>query len=126
LVEDSPTQAQQIAAHLSGHGLEVLVADDGPVALDMAYQQQPDVIVLDINLPSMSGYQVCRRLGRDERTAHIPVIMLTVANASDQIIGGLEAGAEDYIPKDEFAPANLIGSLGSLGLLTYPPEDTSW
>jgi DNA-binding response OmpR family regulator len=126
LVEDSPTQVQQIAAHLSGHGLEVLVADDGPAALDVAYQQQPDVVVLDVNLPSMSGYQVCRRLRRDETTAQIPVIMLTVADASEQILNGLEAGAEDYIPKDEFALENLIGSLCSLGVMAYPPEDQSW
>ena len=62
LVEDSPTQAQQLAAELESYALQVLVADDGPIALDMAYEQQPDVIVLDINLPSMSGYQVCEIL----------------------------------------------------------------
>jgi DNA-binding response OmpR family regulator len=123
LVEDSPTQAQQIAAHLVEHALDVLIADDGPVALQIADEGQPDVIVLDINLPSMSGYQVCKRLKRDESTAHIPVIMLTVAGDSDHMLNGLEVGATDYIPKDEFAIENLIASLGSLGFIQQSTED---
>ena len=117
LVEDSPTQAQQIAANLEAQSLRVVVADDGPVALQLADEHQPDVIVLDINLPSMSGYQVCKRLKRDHNTAHIPVIMLTSAYSSDNIMSGLEDGAEDYIPKDEFAAENLVVSLSSMGFI---------
>jgi two-component system cell cycle response regulator len=117
LVEDSPTQAKQLAYDLESEMTQVIIADDGPVALQMAYEQQPDVIVLDINLPSMSGYQVCSRLKRDESTSHIPVIMLTAADSSDNMMTGIEAGAEDYIPKDDFAVENLLNTLNAMGFI---------
>jgi DNA-binding response OmpR family regulator len=117
LVEDSPTQAKQLAADLESEMAHIIIADDGPAALQMAYEHQPQVIVLDINLPSMSGYQVCRRLKLDKDTTHIPVIMLTSADSSDNMMSGIEAGAEDYIPKDEFAVENLLNTLTAMGFI---------
>lgn len=116
LVEDSPTQAIEIIAHLQRYGLNVIRAEDGVAGLRMVDEHRPDLIVLDVNLPKMDGYQVCRRLKRDPQTASIPVIMLTVADSSEATLIGLEAGADDYIPKDIFAADNLVATLQSFGL----------
>lgn len=117
LVEDSPTQAQQIAAHLSDREVDVMLAPDGPQALRLIARTIPDLIVLDINLPTMNGYQVCRRIKRDPETADIPVIMLTSANEAADMMRGIEAGAVDYIPKDEFAVDHLLLVLTQMNIL---------
>lgn len=117
LVEDSETQALQVAAHLSGRDIDVVIAKDGPQGLRLINSMKPDLVILDINLPTMSGYQVCRRLKRDPNTQHIPVIMLTSASAAEDMMRGMEAGAVDYIPKDEFAVDHLLNTLFSMGLL---------
>lgn len=118
LVEDSPTQAQEIKINLERHGFHVFVAEDGLTGLRLVDLHQPDLVVLDLNLPDMDGYQICRRLKRDPNTSQIPVIMLTVADSSDATLTGLEAGADDYIPKDTFANENLLSTLQALGV--YP------
>lgn len=117
IVEDSPTQAKQIANQLAQYKISVLIATDGPEALRMVDERCPDLIVLDVNLPTMSGYQVCSRLKRDPDTAHIPVIMLTSSDNSDSMLAGLNAGAMDYIPKDVYAAKNLLETLRSIGLI---------
>lgn len=88
----------------------------GLTALRMVDELHPDLVVLDVNLPKMDGYQVCRRIKRDPNTAGIPVIMLTVADSSGATMTGLEAGADDYIPKDIFANENLISTLQAFDL----------
>lgn len=114
LVEDSPTQAIEIIAALKQCGFDVISAADGLVGLDMVYEHHPVLVVLDVQLPTMNGYQVCRRLKRDPQTASIPVIMMTVADSSDATLAGLEAGADDYIAKDVFAGENLTATLNAL------------
>ena len=111
IVEDSPTQAKSIAAMLENHRVQTIIASDGLQGLCAASEQQPDLVILDVNLPQMDGYQVCRRLKRDKNTAHIPVIMLTVSDSSEATVQGLEVGADDYIPKDNWATENLFTSL---------------
>src|SRR5689334_20383164 len=112
LVEDSPTQAQKIAAMIKFVcGLNVIVAKDGFEALRSVESSHPDVVVLDVNLPGMDGHQVCRRLKRDQNTAHIPVIMLASGDSSQAAIDALDSGADDYIPKDVFATDNLMSTL---------------
>ena len=103
--------------------LPVHIAGDGPEGLRAVDEYQPDVILLDINLPSMSGYQVCSRLKRDEETALIPIIMLTASDGSDDILRGLNVGATDYIAKDAFAVDNLMTTLRTIGLLDHDVED---
>lgn len=117
VVEDSPTQAEQLAGQLSQRGVDVLLATDGPEALRAVDEHRPAAVILDVNLPSMSGYQVCRRLKRDENTAEIPVIMLTSSDSSDDTLRGLNVGATDYIPKDAFATDNLVATLQGIGVL---------
>lgn len=117
IVEDSATQAKQVAAHLTEHDIDVIVANDGPQALRLIAYHKPDLVVLDINLPKMDGYQVCRRLKRDPETREIPVIMLTHAAEAEDKMQGMEAGALDYIPKSQFAVKRLIEVMNELGLL---------
>ncbi len=117
LVEDSPTQAQQIREVLESVGLTVRIATDGPDGIREAIENPPDLIVLDIKLPSMDGYQVCRRLKRAEETQNIPVIMLTDKAGAKETMTGLNAGADDYIPKDIFAAEHLMETLRELGVL---------
>lgn len=117
LIEDSKTQAAQIKATLESLGLQVRVAYDGPDGLRAALEQRPALIVLDVKLPTMDGFQVCRRLKRAPETQSIPVIMLTEKDGAQSTLSGLQAGADDYIPKDIFATEHLVNTLTELGLL---------
>jgi DNA-binding response OmpR family regulator len=117
LIEDSQTQAKQIRDVLESVGLTVSVANDGPDGIREAMENPPDLIVLDIKLPSMDGYQVCRRLKRADETKDVPVIMLTDKTGTKETMIGLKAGADDYIPKDVFAAEHLMETLRELGVL---------
>ncbi|RPI98229.1 MAG: response regulator [Chloroflexi bacterium] len=119
LVEDSQTQAIQIKLVLENAGdVDVEVAPTGLDGLRLARDLNPALIILDIVLPDMDGFQVCRRLKRDPVTMGIPVIMLTEKSSANATASGLQAGADDYIPKDIFAAEHLIETLRELGLLT--------
>lgn len=117
LVEDSRTQALRLQLELLRYGLAIEIATSGVGGLAAARAQLPDLIVLDVDLPELDGYSVCRALKADTRTAHIPVVMLTRRDDAQDALAGLELGAADYIPKDIFAEHNLVESLRHLGLL---------
>lgn len=117
VVEDSRTQAKQLENRLLEYGVQVVVAYDGLTGLQMAMEYHPDLIVLDMKLPKMDGVQVCQRLKRSKDTTHIPVIILSSADDPDNTMAGLNAGAEDYIPKDIFAATYLLDTLRSYGLV---------
>lgn len=117
IIEDSETQALQVAAHLSRFDISVLIAKDGPQGLRLADVHQPALIVLDVNLPSMNGYQVCRRIKRDISTQNIPVVMLTTANTPADKLKGLNAGADGYIIKGATAIDQLLDILYELQLI---------
>lgn len=117
LVEDSKTQAKQIADVLVSVGLEVEIVEDGAEAIRAVLSKPPDLIVLDVKLPSMDGFQVCRRLKRTEETKNIPIIMMTGKTGTKETMTGLKAGADDYIPKDIFAAEHLMETLKELGVV---------
>jgi CheY-like chemotaxis protein len=117
LVEDSRTQALRFQLVLARHGLMVEIASNGDRALAAVRDRQPAAIILDIDLPDTTGYQLCRTIKEDPTTAHIPVVMLTHRDAAHDTLDGLQVGAEDYIPKDSFAEQNLVESLQQLGIL---------
>ncbi len=117
LIEDSKTQAAQIKDTLESMGLRVRVAYDGPEGLREATENPPALIVLDVKLPTMDGFQVCRRLKRNPATQDIPVVMLTEKADPKATMSGLRAGADDYIPKDIFAAEHLVNTLQELGIL---------
>jgi DNA-binding response OmpR family regulator len=116
LIEDSITQAREIILFLKRAGIDVVHEEDGPGGLRKIYSLRPDAIVLDVNLPGMDGLQICRRIKRDPEVSGIPVIMLTSADTADATLNGIEAGADDYIPKDRFAIDNLLTTLAAMHL----------
>ena len=117
LIEDSRTQAEQIAAMFEELAMTVRTASDGPEGLRLAVSEKIDCIILDIELPTIDGFQVCRRLRRDPLTSAIPIIMLTDKTHPKAIRAGVDAGADDYIPKDIFAAEHLINTLQTMGIL---------
>jgi two-component system phosphate regulon response regulator PhoB len=99
IVEDEKDLAELIAFHLEQEGYRSLVATDGPSGLELARQQQPDLVLLDLMLPGMMGTEVCRLLKGSEQTAAIPVIMLTAKGEEIDRVVGFEMGADDYVVK---------------------------
>jgi DNA-binding response OmpR family regulator len=117
IIEDSPTQALHTNAVLERSGIQAICATTGLMGLSLARQVHPDLIVLDLQLPDVDGFEVCNQLKADPNTHEIPVIMLTRNDALDSLQKGIECGADDYIPKDAFADAVLIETLRQMGLL---------
>jgi putative two-component system response regulator len=117
IVEDSPSQAQALQQLLLQQGLQVLHALDGRVGVAMARQHQPDVIILDIQMPEMNGLEACQALKQNDLTRHIPIVMLTAQIEPAVLMQGLDFGAIDFIPKDAFSDTVLIETLGQLKLL---------
>jgi CheY-like chemotaxis protein len=117
VVEDSPTQAMHMQALLEREGLEVLLAPDGPTDLQVAQELHPDLIVLDVQMPGMNGFQVCKRLKSKRDTKDIPIIMFTRHDEQEAVLLGLQTGAVDYIPKDAFADAVLLETLRQMKII---------
>ena len=99
VVEDDFDISNMLRIYFSGQGYEVEVAPRGNDALAMTRKQIPDLIMLDIMLPDMNGYDVCRELRTTTRTSHIPIIFLTQRDERSDRIAGLELGADDYVTK---------------------------
>lgn len=99
VVDDSPTIVEVVKAMLEQAGYEVITAVDGLEALNAARKEKPDLIVLDVMLPKMQGYQVCRLLKFDETYQNIPIIMLTAKTEESAKMTGLKTGADEYLTK---------------------------
>jgi len=99
IVEDDPDISGMLRIYFQSQGYEVEVAQRGEDALEMCRQQLPHIIVLDIMLPDMDGYDICRELRGNLRTSHIPIVFLTQKDERSDKIHGLELGADDYITK---------------------------
>lgn len=99
LIEDSPLQTRQVKRLLEKTGYDVFCTSKGIEGMKMATTLKPDVIILDVVLPDISGYEVCRWIKVREETKGIPVIMLTVKGKLKEKVAGLQIGADDYLPK---------------------------
>lgn len=98
-VDDSPTVLEMLTSILESGGYSVITATDGAEALEMARAERPDLILLDVMLPKLDGYRVCRLLKFDQHYRAIPIIMLT-AKAEDQAVAtGIRTGADQYLTK---------------------------
>lgn len=113
VVEDSLAQRQMISDLLKGSGLTVNVASDGVEALEQVQRYSPDLVVLDIVMPRMNGYEVCRRLKADPKTQHVPVVMCSSKGEEFDRYWGMKQGADAYIAKP-FQPTELIGTVKQL------------
>jgi DNA-binding response OmpR family regulator len=111
MVEDSPPQALKLKLALENSGCHVDWSETGLGGLDIAQQKDFDLIVLDVELPDINGFEVCKRLKADSDLKEIPVVMLTTLDHAEHVMSGLNAGAIDYIPKDAFAETVLIETI---------------
>ncbi len=107
LADDEEDIKTVVAMFLEAQGYEVVTAFDGLDALEKVRTEKPDLILLDIMMPVLDGFEVCRRLKENEETAKIPILILSAAAHVESVNRGLKAGAKDYIVKP-FEPEKLV------------------
>jgi adenylate cyclase len=99
VVDDNETNRDILVARLQAHGYELLQASDGEEALASVAQHRPDLILLDVKMPKLDGFEVCRRLKNDPAIPFTPIILCTARAASQDVVTGLDAGADEYLTK---------------------------
>jgi len=113
IVDDIEANRRLLQAKLEAQYHSVILASNGPQALEMARTHDPEIILLDVMMPGMDGYEVCRRLKADPVTSHIPVVMVTALSDTEDRVRGLDAGAEDFLtkPVDDFLLNSRVNAL---------------
>ena len=114
VVDDSPTERFALIEFLSKHGYSVVTADNGEEGVVKAKAELPDLILMDVVMPGINGYQATRTISREEATRHIPIIMTTSKDAETDKIWGMRQGAKDYITKPIGAD-ELLNKISALG-----------
>ncbi|RYE07056.1 MAG: PleD family two-component system response regulator [Hyphomicrobiales bacterium] len=120
IVDDIPTNVRLLEARLMAEYFEVRTASSGPAALSLLADGQTDIVLLDVMMPEMDGFEVCSRLKADPNTAHIPVVMITALDQPSDRVKGLQAGADDFLtkPVDDVQLMARVKSLVRLKALT--------
>ena len=113
VVEDSPTQRGIIIDVLKGGGLKVSVATDGAEALEQMQASCPDIVVLDVVMPKMNGYELCRKIKTDPKTQNVRVVMCSTKGEEFDRHWGMKQGADAYIVKP-FQPTEFLGTVKQL------------
>ncbi len=113
VVEDNLSQREMIADLLKNNGMSVTVVGDGIEALKQIGKSKPDLVVLDIVMPNMNGYELCRRLKNDLKTKDVPIVMCSSKGEDFDRFWGLRNGADAYIVKP-FQPKELVGTVKQL------------
>jgi twitching motility two-component system response regulator PilH len=114
IVDDSPTERYVTGEMLSKAGFQVVSADSGEEGIAKSKTEMPDLVIMDVVMPGLNGFQACRAITRDEATKHIPVFICTTKDQETDKIWGMRQGARDYIVK----PVNqqeLLGKIAALG-----------
>jgi len=99
IVDDTPANVHILQARLAANGYDIVTATDGEEALAVVREAQPDLILLDVMMPKLDGFEVCRRLRSDAAIPFIPIIMVTAKSEPKDIVAGLEAGGDEYLAK---------------------------
>lgn len=99
IVDDSPTQAHALRTALERHGFDIATAGDGHEGVRLAVELQPDLILMDVIMPQLNGFQATRELSRRQETASIPVVMVTTKDGESDRVWGLRQGAVGYLVK---------------------------
>jgi two-component system cell cycle response regulator len=113
VADDAPDSLQLLEDLLTDEGHEVITAYDGAQALEKAFKEQPDVILLDVMMPKMDGFEVCRRIKQDERMHSTPVMIVTVLRDDENRARGAAAGADDFMSKP-FSRHDLLRHINQL------------
>jgi adenylate cyclase len=113
VVDDTPQNVRLLGDLLEGKGFAVVRAASGPEALVQVEREQPDLVLLDVVMPEMSGYEVCRKLRDNPATAMLPVVMVTALDPGEERVKGIEAGADDFLTKP-INQAELLARVRSL------------
>src|ERR1700756_5210959 len=120
VVDTVPANVKLLEARLSAEYFDVLTANNGTEALKMCQRAECDMILLDVMMPDMDGFEVCRRLKTDPLTHHIPVVMVTALDSPADRVRGLEAGADDFLtkPVSDIVLLTRVRSLTRLKMMT--------
>ena len=113
VVDDSPTERQYMLETLQKKGYQIVTADNGEEAIAKSKSELPDLIIMDVVMPGLNGYQATRQITRDDATKHIPVIMCTSKGADTDKIWGMRQGANDYLVKP-VDPHALLAKIAQL------------
>jgi twitching motility two-component system response regulator PilH len=114
IVDDSPTERHILTELLTGQGYAVSIATDGTQGIEAAQRERPDLILMDVVMPGINGFQATRTLNRDAATRHIPVILCTTKNEETDKIWGMRQGAQDYVTKP-IDGAALLAKIAAFG-----------
>jgi DNA-binding response OmpR family regulator len=112
VIDDHPENVFILQDRLEKAGFEIITAYDGKTGLEKVRDELPDLVLLDVMMPGLSGFEVCRSITQDDLTKHIPVILLTALTSTEDLEDGLQAGAFDYIKKP-FNRAELLARIKS-------------
>jgi two-component system cell cycle response regulator len=120
VVDDILSNVKLLEAKLTAEYFEVVTAFSGVEALGKIEECDPDIVLLDVMMPGMDGFEVCRRIKHNPKTAHVPVVMVTALDQSADRVAGLEAGADDFLtkPVDDSALFARVRSLVRLKMMT--------
>jgi phosphate regulon transcriptional regulator PhoB len=124
IVEDEPDIRELVVHHLKREGYQVSVAASGEEALRQVQASPPDLVLLDLMMPTMNGLEVCRRLRQDPVTASLPIVMLTAKGDEVDRVLGLELGADDYVVKP-FSPKELLARVRAVLRRSLPAPGAS-
>ncbi|MBI4051112.1 MAG: response regulator [Elusimicrobia bacterium] len=113
VVEDEEDFRKILKHYLEGAGYEVVLCSSGEDGVKTFSDAAPDMVLLDVNLPGIDGYEVCRQFRLNRRLAHIPIMMITVQSQVGEIVKGLKMGADDYIVKP-FDPEEVLARIAAL------------
>ena len=113
IAEDEPDIRDLITFTLRFAGYEVIAGSNGEEGYTLTKQEKPDLVMMDVRMPKLTGYEACKRIKADPELAHIPVIFLSAKGQESEISSGLEAGAEEYLLKP-FAPDQLTEQIRSV------------